>query len=489
MQAEKREQLAALLRAIPPNQAEALARAVETMRQGDASGFPADVVLDALAPALAAARRERCALKPIILAALEPYIAPSETAERTVGLLARAVLAPWWEALGLVAAAQLAALQRELDDIASRDDDEEKLAEFAVRARAAAATATTLLLAQMKSSKAAPAIRALARSPDHHADIEQIGEILLAGEPLRDAIAAVMDLARRDEKLSGSVIVDLSPAIITEAKRCYDLLSAGSGVETRLFAVAILNRLDKPWHIFRLARALSWKRDATLVSNTELAVIGQRLLHDLDVTAHAVDIANPKGRMSAHLVDFDRLRELTGRYIECAEGLLGEIDLRRDSEWGEAMLRSRGKMRDALEEERLETAANVVLAVLPERPTDHRQRPGAGKLAAKSSAPECSDETLTAQAAKAIQLLTFIIQRSGRQGFGSGARKVLDEVSQDIEKRGEDLIADLRAEPSNDELRRLLPRAIWLAETLLHDERGKILLRRLKNEFGAAGPA
>jgi len=350
---------------------------------------------------------------------------------------------------------------------------------------AAAATATTQLLAQMKSSKAAPAIRALARSPDHHADIEQIGEILLAGEPLRDAIAAVMDLARRDEKLSGSVIVDLSPAIITEAKRCYDLLSAGSGVETRLFAVAILNRLDKPWHIFRLARALSWKRDATLVSNTELAVIGQRLLHDLDVTAHAVDIANPKGRMSAHLVDFDRLRELTGRYIECAEGLLGEIDLRRDSEWGEAMLRSRGKMRDALEEDRLETAANVILAVLPERPTDHRQRPGA----AKSSAPDCSDETLTAQAAKAIQLLTFIIQRSGRQGFGSGARKVLDEVSQDIEKRGEDLIADLRAEPSNDELRRLLPRAIWLAETLLHDERGKIRLRRLKNEFGAAGPA
>ncbi len=192
--------------------------------------------------------------------------------------------------------------------------------------------------------------------------------------------------------------------------------------------------------------------------------------------------------MSAHLVDFDRLRELIGRYIECAEGLLGEIDLRRDSQWGEAMLRSRGKMRDALEEDRLETAANAIHAVLPERPTD-KQRPGAAKsVTARSGATEPSADTLTAHAAKAIQLLTFIIQRSGRQGFASGARKVLDEVSQDIAKRGEDLIADLRAEPANDELSRLLPRAIWLVETLLQDERGKILLRRLNNELGVFDP-
>ncbi len=110
MQAEKREQLAALLRAIPPNKAVALARAVETMLQGDSSGFPADVVLTALAPALAAARRERYALKPIVLSALNPFIAESESAERAAGLLGRSVLAPWWEALALVAADEFAAL-------------------------------------------------------------------------------------------------------------------------------------------------------------------------------------------------------------------------------------------------------------------------------------------------------------------------------------------------------------------------------------------
>jgi hypothetical protein len=290
-----------------------------------------------------------------------------------------------------------------------------------------------------------------------------------------------MGLARRDDKMAGSMILDLSPTMVTETKRCYDILSDGDGSETRLFALAILNRLDKPWHIFRLARTLSWKRDATLVSNTELAVIGQRTLHDLDMTANAVDIGNPKGRMSAHLVDFDRLRALVGRYLECAEGLLGEIDLRRDSAWGEAMLRSRGKMRDALERDRLDAAANVILAILPERRSaDTRQRPNSAK--GGPTAP--SAEPAVPEAAKAIQLLTFIAQRGSRQGFSSGARKLLDELCQTIHERGEDLIGDLRAEPDDAELRAQLAPAIWLVDALFPDERGRILLRRLKNEQG-----
>jgi hypothetical protein len=380
----------------------------------------------------------------------------------------------------MVGQAEFAALQGELDRLALIED-ETPLVEFAIRVRGAAAGATAQLLEAMKNSKAAPATRALAKNAEHAADVAQIGDILRAGENLRSAIEAVVDMARRDEKMPATMILDLSPPVVTETKRRYDLLSTGSGTETRLFALAILNRLDKPWQIFRLARALSWKRDATLVANTELAVIGQRLLHELDTMANAVNAANPKGRMSSHLVDFDRLRLLVGRYIDCSEGLLGEIDLRRDSAWGEAMLRSRGKMRDALEKDRLETAANAILAVLPERPADNKQRSGGAK--SDAAAPPSGT---TAEAAKAIQLLAFIAQRAGRQGFGSGARKVLDELAQDIHERGEDLIADIRADPGNAALRGLLAPAIWLVETLFQDERGKTLLRRLANELGAA---
>ncbi len=413
MRAEKLEQLTALLKAIPPDKAVALARAVETMRRSDPASFPAKAVLDALAPALATARRERSALQPMTCVALEPFLAYDDSFAGVPGLIARSTIAPWWD-----------------------------------------------------------------RHPERVADIQQIGEILQAGEPLRAAIAELIDLADEYERLAGTMILDLSPAIVTEAKRIYDHLSEGSGGETKLFALAVLNRLDKPWHIFRLARALSWKRDATMVSHTELAVIGQRLLHYLDLTATMVDAANPKGRMSSHLVDFDRLRELVGRYVDCAEGLLGEIDLRRDSEWGEEMLRSRAKMRDTFEEDRMETAAKAILAIVPDR--DGRRGGGAKPVAAAQPS-----EAVVAHGLKAVQLLTFLSQRAGRQGFSAGARKVLDQLGHDIHKRAEDLIADLRADPANAALRDLLPPAITLVEALLLDERGKTLLRRLNNERAA----
>jgi len=479
MRAENLERLTALLKALPPDRAVALARAVEIMRQSDPANFPAEEVLGALAPALATARRELWVLLPMTCVALEPFLVDDDSLAGVPGLIARATIAPWWDALRATAGTAFAPLQAELDRLVLAGDDA-ALEALAIRVRAAAALATAQLIELMKGSKPTPAFKTLARHPERVADIQQIAEILQAGEPLRAALAALADFAELYEKMAGRMILDLSPSIVTEAKHHYDRLNEGSGGETRLFALAILNRLDKPWHILRLARALSWKRDATLVSHTELAAIGQRLLIYLDQTATLVDAANPKGRMSSHLVDFDRLRELTGRYAECAEGLLGEIDLRRDSEWGEALLRSRGKMRDTLEEDRLETAAEAVLAIVPERSAGGRHRANA-----KTIAVEQPSDAAVAHGLKAAELLTFISQRGGRQGFSAGAHKVLDQLGHDIHKRAESLIADLRADPENPALRALLPPAIALVEALLHDDRGKTLLRRLTNERGA----
>src|SRR5262249_26785150 len=159
----------------------------------------------------------------------------------------------------------------------------------------------------------------------------------------------------QESRLSGTTILDLTPGVVGAAKRCYTELSHGGGNGGRYLGLAILNRLDKPWQIFPLARALAWQPDATLVANPHLGIIGLRLLQDPDRLTGAVQAGNPRGKMSAHLVDFDRLRGLVARYVECAEGLTDEIDMRRDSEWGEMQLRSRTAMREALDEDRLET--------------------------------------------------------------------------------------------------------------------------------------
>jgi hypothetical protein len=475
---DKLQQITAMLRAMPPGKAAMLARAVTAMRASGGGSLPTDLILEALAPALRTARRDRSSLRRMICMPLEPFLTDEEQRDDAAGLIQRTMLLPWWDALIAVAGAEIAALEAEIEGLLGADAELDTLA---IRARAAAAGWTANVLTLSAGATIPPKVRAFVKSPASHIMLKQAYEILKEAEPLSAAIAAVMAAAENDKVVVGDRLIDLPSDVVNIAKHHYGILAASNITVTRYFALAILNHLEKPWLIFRFTRALSLQRDATIVANTEFGSIGERLLEDLERTAATVDAANPKGRMSAHLADFDKLRALVGRYIECAEGVLNEIDLRRDSAWGETMLRSRGRMREALEEDRLQSAEDAVRAVLAERlpQAPNTRRPGNGAETPTAAA-------VLARAEQAIQLLTFIAHRAGRQGFSSPARKTLDRLVAEIDKCCEDLIADLRQDPTDEVARRLLAPAITLVAQLFPQERAETLTRRLNNELNAA---
>jgi hypothetical protein len=475
---EKRQQITELLRAMPPGKAALLARAITAMRASGGGTLPTDFILDALSPALQTARPDRSSLRRMICMPFEPFLTDDAQRDDAVGLIQRTTLMPWWDALTAVAGPEIAALEAEVERSLGADSELDALA---VRARAAAAGWTASVLTVAADAAVAPSVRALAKNPGSRIMLKQAFEILKEAEPLTAAIAAVMAAAGRDAVLVGGRLIDLTNDVVNVAKQHYGILAARENITvTRYFALAILNRLEKPWLIFRFTRALALQRDATIVANTEFGGIGERLLADLERAAAMVDAANPKGRMSAHLADFDRLRGLVGRYIDCAEGVLNEIDLRRDSAWGETMLRSRARMREALEEDRLQPAEDAIRAVLAERlpAGPNARRPGSGAAPPDPAA-------VLARAEQAIQLLTFIAQRASRQGFASPARKSLDRLVVEIDKCCEDLIADLRLDPTDADARRLIAPAIALVAPLFPRERAEILTRRLNNELGA----
>jgi hypothetical protein len=474
---EKLQQITELLRAMPPAKAALLARTVTALRASGGGSLPTDLILEALAPALRTARPDRSSLCRMICMPFEPFLTNEEQRDEAAGLLPRAMLQPWWEALSAVAAREIAALEAELEGLLG---DDAELDAFAIRARAAAAGWTAGVLTVSAGATVPPSVRALVKHPASRIMLKQAFEILKEAEPLTAAIAAVIAAAERDGVIADDRLTDLPAAVVNVAKQHYGILAASNVTVTRYFALAILNRLEKPWLIFRFTRALALQRDATIVANTEFGGIGERLLEDLERTAALVDAGNPKGRMSAHLADFDRLRVLVGRYIDCAEGVLNEIDLRRDSAWGETMLRSRARMREVLEEERLQPAEDAIRAPLLER---LQQAPNTRRPGNAAGAPSAA--AVLARAEQAIQLLTFIAQRAGRQGFGSPARKTIDRLVAEIDKCCEDLIADLRHDPTDEVARRLLVPAIALVAPLFPRERGETLTRRLNNELGA----
>ena len=76
----------------------------------------------------------------------------------------------------------------------------------------------------------------------------------------------------------GDRLPDLTSDVVNVAKQHYLVLAASNVVVTRYFALAILNRLEKPWLIFRFTRALALQRDATIVASTVAVAVMARWL-------------------------------------------------------------------------------------------------------------------------------------------------------------------------------------------------------------------
>lgn len=420
-----------------------------------------------------AARKERCSLRQIAALPLVPFLM-HEGHRKAPGLISTSVLPLWWDALMAIAHDQLNAIQGDLDRLLPLDDAM-GLEAMSQTLRGVVASLTGRLTDLLQDPKPthAPAIKALARIAAA-AEMKLISEVLLVAGPLDEAIKAFNRALPRDT--NGKLpIAELSPALVSEAKKCYTKLGEG-GVAGRLFVMAILNRLEKPWQIFRLARALSWNRDAAVVSGTELGVIGDRLFFNLDDIAVTVDTATANIRTNTTPIDFEGMLGLVARYTDTDEGLLKEIDIRRDSPWGVALLHARAKMCRALEEDRLRVIADAILVPLQE------QRHSAWSIAGsqRDDGAVRQADLAIGNAGLAIRFFTYVAQRGDKHGFGSAARRLLDSGREEVANRIETALDELRANPIDGVTSVYLEQAIKLVEVLFKDQRGQALGNRLK---------
>jgi CheY-like chemotaxis protein len=433
---------------------------------------------DPRVPGSLAARAERCSLKQIASLPLAPFLT-HQTHHNAPGLISISVLPLWWDALLTIAHEQLDPIQNDLDRLLPLDDAI-GLEALSQTLRGVVATLTGRLVALLRDPKSShlPVVKALLRI-DAVAELQMISEILLVAGPLDEAIRK-FNAALSHDPSGKPRVSEMTPALVSEAKRCYAKLGEG-GVAGRLFILAVLNRLDKPWQIFRLARALSWNRDASAVSGTELSVIGDRLFFVLDNTATAVDLATAKLRPSPPSSEVERLLALAARYADLDEGLINETTIRRNSPWGLALGRAREKMNLGLGEERLGPIAQMIRAAL--RPEAEATWALAGPGFDDGSARRM--QSAINAAATAVRFLNYVAQRGNKHGFGSPARRVLaelrDEVAATLEKALDALAANSVDRPSPE----VLERGAMLVEILLSDPRGQKLGARLKAALGA----
>ncbi len=480
MREDKAEKLKQVLARLSTGQATAVARGVETERVLGQETLPSEAILAALRPQLRHAGAKRVpTLCRLACSRFEDFLSDRRDAPRRPGLIPRATIDPWWRALQHVAAGEIRDFEAELKQLVARNDEDGVTLLGETMARAARGW-TEGVLAQLERRRPDAALKKLLADPLLRTDLQEIARVLPLGSAVKNGIDAVVRVAAEHGEAQGRRLTDLGPETVTEAKLHYLRLSDAFGLDARYFALGLLNRLEPAWTILRLGRALSWKSNDSMVRDTEFGIVGERLIIDLQQQARDIVTLAQTREASLKLA---QLRAWLADYIGNAEGLLGEFGFRRDSVWGEAILRTRGEISRAVTADLL-SIGETALAVLPQM-----ERAKARRTLPAPDLTRSPDSAAITAALDAARFLAFLLKHGSRHGFGVAARETVEHVGGEIERRATLLLEELRGAPQSPAIPMQLEAAKQVADILFEDGRGDLLLRRLRNAQTAALPS
>ena len=419
----KEDELKRLLASLPLDKAVALAAAVERERLSGPSAMPIDVILDALRPALRRARSRIPTPRRLFCVAFEDLLIDGPREEKQTGRILRSSINTLWQWLaseglrdklgeleGRIAAAILA-----------RESKAEH--ELVAQLRSAAADAVRLSFGQV--AKASPARRALALKlggEDVLADIEEIGLALEAAHEF-DGIRARLPRA----------MATLAPEQLSLIRDIYDDLSERRPELCPYVALIVLGRLAKPWEVLRLANVVSRRRDDTLFSETDMGVVGDLLLADMEQLSDELSAAPP------HKMNPATVLPKLERFVAMSNGLIREIGVRREGKWGQRLVKLRHMTSDAMDA-LIARAPTEIVTVLP------MQKFGAYA----GHAPRRPDLTREPDAPRLTRALSWakLLSGAGRfatdGAFHAAHREALERVSLHLRQYADAMVAELR---------------------------------------------
>src|SRR5579885_2634780 len=253
---QKAERLSLLLGALPTNEAVTLARKLEIERALGQETLPAETVLAILRPQLRRVRPQRVpTLCRLACAGFEDFLVDRVDEPRLPGLIPRSAVAPWWQALVRMAPREIKDLGEEFTRLTAASDWPalERLSDGVC---AAARGWTGAVIAAFESRRLADAVTRKALGDiGLQTDFAEIARVLAIAAPLRKALDAVLAVAARHGQAQGRRLLDFTGDVVTAAKQQYLRFAEIAGIDSRYFALGLMNRLERPWYVLRPGRA------------------------------------------------------------------------------------------------------------------------------------------------------------------------------------------------------------------------------------------
>jgi hypothetical protein len=446
LSADKSGLLTAFLGGLPGSVAARLARAVELDRLLDGKALPHEDILTGLRKVLRRDPMDRT-LTPLRLFCLpfQDLLTSQPRKTKQKGMIARASVMPVWRWLGdglLAQETQRYGAEVKALIVAKRTPE----------ALARAGDFWTLASATLTAALAEPKKARLALIDEM--TVADAGEmaLLLSAAPAVLKIHALLPTP-----------APMTDELLWALRAVYDAVVAGQPDAAPYVPVVALNRLSRPWEGLRLPLLIARQHSDTLISQTDMGLVGEILFARLDGLQAAILAARPP------LIDADTLLLQAKQFADLSAAIVKEIEVRRSGEWGQRLLKDRASVGAAMDK-LMERAPKELAAALP------IQR-GAGRNADFSRPVDAEKRDLGLRFAR---LVVGSRNFAAAASFAAKQKDAYEELCAHLRRYNEDLVRELRAPENPAVVETQFHYATELTALLFSEQEADLLRRRAK---------
>lgn len=423
-----------------------LASAVETDRLLDGRVLPHDTILDGLRPALRGlqAGRTPTPLR-LFCRPFEDLLTCAPRKIKQKASISRASLLPVWLWLSrdLIPAETEAYITETKALIMTR-----KYAEAMRRAESFWTQAGQALAA----GAAGPHARATLGDALFLEDAKEMALLLPAGG----------DMLRIQEVLLRPV-PQLTEDLLWQLRAIYDDLVVRLPDVAPYVAVVAMNRLSRPWEALRLPMQICRQNNDTLISQTDMGLVGEILFRRMETLRDAILATRHPFFQPETLLD------QVAHFTELSSALVKEIEVKRDGEWGQRLLKERSQTGNVMDGF-MDRAMREISAAMP-------MQKGTGGTADFSRA---ADDEKRDMALRYARLVVGSRNFAAAGSFAAKQKTATEEISAYLRRYIEDTVKELRG---SDPARRAVAESqfqlcVEFTALMFSDKEAELLQRR-----------
>jgi hypothetical protein len=467
IRSDRAQLLKTFLGGLPEAVATRLAKAIELDRLADGKSLPHELILEGLRPVLRRAHEIERTPTPLRLFCqpFQDLLSSAPRKEKLTGRIPHTSISLVWNWLSqaLIPAECAAYCEAAKADILGF-----RLDNALLTAQEFWPVASNAISSALSSGAGLRSAKAVLGGDVVVADVREMALLLAIGPK-------VVELQRKFPNQTPALTEDLLWAL----RDIYDAVVATAPDSAPFVAVVAMNRLARPWEALRLPLAVSRQTQDTLISSTDMGLVGEILFSQIEM--HAVAIRSARQPQ----FDADELLNHVASFATLSSGMVKEVEMRRDGRWGQRLLKDRAALAEVMDGY-MKRAPREILAALPTLKSGTYA--GGPRIPDVSHAP---DPEKCARAMRYAKLVVGCRSFAGAASFGASLADALDEATTGMRIYCEDLLRELRAAEGERKAHaeHYFELAIDLTAMLLSAEEGEFLRRRGRAATGTQAAA